>query len=95
MSGYAVPAVLLLKERRRKLKMVKADDKVEFEDDGKKFKEEYSHFEFLQKKVEVLQEQIELIGKILQQKNITETTEDHNMSPDFDDETYRRLEEDD
>lgn len=75
---------------------MKADNKVEFEgDNGKMEKEEYSHFEFLQKKVEVLQEHLELIGRVLKQKGLTEVTEEYEMLPDFEDETYKKLEEED
>jgi len=74
---------------------MKADDKVQFEDDDGKMKpEKYSNFERLIAKVEVLQEQIEVIGRILTQHNMTEIKEQHDMMPDFDDETYKKLEPD-
>lgn len=73
---------------------MKADDEVVFEDDDGKMKpEKYSNFERLIAKVEVLQEQVEVMGRILKQHNMTEIKEDYNMTPDFEDETYKKLEE--
>ena len=73
---------------------MKADDKMEFEgDNGKMEKEKYSNFEYLDKKVEVLQEQIELMVTILNQNNLVKTTKE-NAGIDVNDETFKKLEED-
>lgn len=67
---------------------------MQFEDnDGKMKPENYSNFERLIAKVDVLQEQIEVIGRILKQHNMTEIKENYNMTPDFEKETYKKLEE--
>lgn len=74
---------------------MKADDKEEFEnDEGKMEKEKYSNFEHLKAKVKVLQEHLELISKILKQKGLTKVTEEYELLPDLEDETYKKLEED-
>jgi hypothetical protein len=76
--------------------MMKADEKMKFENErGKMEAESYSHFEKLVAKVEVLQETVELICRILKENDLTKVTEEHNMTPDFEDETYRKLEEGD
>ena len=64
---------------------IKADGKVETED--------FTYFQKLWARVEVLQEQIILIGRILKQHDMTSVTDSYDMTPDFDDETYRKLEE--
>lgn len=54
--------------------MVKADDKVEFEDEkGKMAKEKYSYFEMLEKRVEILQDTLEECVAILRANNLTRT----------------------
>ena len=76
--------------------MTKADEKPKYEnDDGKEVPEAYTNFEYLEKKVEVLQEQIEVIGKILRSNGMTKIEEEYDMAPDFEDETCKKLEEED
>ena len=70
--------------------MVKADDKVEFEDSKKP--EKFTNFEELQKKVEVLQETIDEHAEIFRANNLVRTEEHEATYFDLD-EVYRRLEE--
>lgn len=70
--------------------MVKADDKVEFEEIGKP--EKFTNFEELQKKVEVLQEVIDEHAEILRENNLVRKEEIE--APYFNlDEVYKKLEE--
>jgi len=73
--------------------MMKADDKVEYEEEkGKMAKEKYSNFEFLSKRVELLQEMVEECVEILRANNIVRT--EKIEAPYFDeDRLYRQLEE--
>ncbi|GAG92875.1 unnamed protein product [marine sediment metagenome] len=71
---------------------MEADDKEKYEEDGKQKEEKYTNFEHLKAKVEVLQKEIELIGAILKQNNLV-FTEKTEVSDDLDDETYKKLEE--
>ena len=72
---------------------MKADGKEKYEEDGKQKEEKYTHFEHLKAKVEVLQEHIETIGRVLKQRGMTKITEEVDMIPDFEDETYKKIEE--
>ncbi len=70
--------------------MIKADDKVKFEDAEKP--EKFTNFEELQMKVEVLQETIDEHAEIFKANNLVRTEE--HEAPYFDlDEVYKRLEE--
>ncbi len=70
--------------------MIKADDKVEFEDSKKP--EKFTNFEELQKKVEVLQEVIDEHAEIFRANDIVRTEEVE--APYFDlDKVYEKLEE--
>lgn len=72
---------------------MKADDNEKYEEDGKQKEEKYTNFEHLKAKVEVLQKCIETIGRVLKQRGITKITEEVDMIPDFEDETYKRIEQ--
>ena len=70
--------------------MVKADDKVEFEDSKKP--EKFTNFEELQKRVEVLQEAMDEHAEIFRANNLVRKEEIE--APYFnEDEVYKRLEE--
>lgn len=71
--------------------MIKADDKVKFEDEDKP--ESFTNFEEFQKRVEVLQETIDEHAEIFRTNNIVKTEEIE--APYFDwDEVYKKLEAD-
>jgi len=70
--------------------MIKADDKVEFEDTDKP--EKFTNFEELRKRVEVLQEVVDEHAEILRYNNLVR--KDEIVAPYFDwDTVYRKLEE--
>ena len=70
--------------------MVKADDKVEFEEVGKP--EKFTNFEELKKTVEILKEVVNKHAEILEENNLVITSE--TIAPYFDeDKLYRELEE--
>ena len=70
--------------------MIKADDKVEFEESEKP--EKFTNFEELQKKVEVLQENLDEHTEIFRANNLVRKEEIE--APYFNlDEVYKRLEE--
>lgn len=72
--------------------MVKADDKVQYEEDGKMVDEKYTHFEELRKRVEQLQENMDEIARILIENGLKRTEE--ISAPYFDtDKLYEDLEE--
>ncbi len=70
--------------------MIKADDKVKFEDSEKS--EKFTNFEELQKRVEVLQEVIDEHAEIFKANNLVRVEEVE--APYFDlDDVYKKLEE--
>ena len=76
----------LMRLRRRK-KMIKADDKVEY--DGEK--EKYTNFEELSKRVEIMQRVIDELASILQHNNLVRPDREVNLIDQVDDEVYKEL----
>lgn len=71
--------------------MVKADDKVVYDDNSEPAK--FTYFEELQKRVEVLKETVDELAEILRQNNLMKEVKEY--APYFDeDEVYKRLEDD-
>ena len=72
--------------------MIKADDKVEYEDLGKEEQPTFTHFELLQAEVEVLKEHIDEIIEILKYNNLERKK---TIEPEYfnSDEVYKRLED--
>lgn len=72
--------------------MIKADDKVKYEDLGEDEQPRFTNFELLQKEVEVLEEHIDELVKILRYNDLErkETIEPKYFDTD---EVYKRLED--
>ena len=72
--------------------MIKADDKVKYEDIGKDEQPKFTNFELLQAEVEVLKESIDEIVEILRYNNLERKK---TIEPEYfdSDEVYKRLED--
>ncbi len=72
--------------------MIKADDKVEFEEEGKPKKFKFTNFEELRKTVDILKEVVDKHAQILEENDLVIT--EKIIAPYFDeDKLYRELEE--
>ena len=72
--------------------MIKADDKVEFEEEGKPKKCKFTNFEELRKTVDILKEVVDKHAQILEENDLGIT--EKIVAPYFDeDKLYRELEE--
>lgn len=74
--------------------MIKADDKVEYEDLGKDDQPKFTNFELLQEEVEVLKETVDEIVEILRFNNLERQ---ETIEPEYfdQDKVFKRLENND